>query len=118
MEQQLSDNPWLSLAGFLGWREATRLHPPCPSSKIIRSNSESRVSLSHGVHLVGRAMTQEPRFKQEPITRGEQLPCLVSRRFHKTVYFYNNFGANFEYLFGATNHSAKPKDLKMILLNF
>ena len=60
-------------------------------------------------------MTLEPRYKQKPITRSEQLPCLVPVlwRFHKTVYFKNDFGANLEYLLGPTNLSAKAKGLKM-----
>ena len=59
--------------------------------------------------FVYRVMTFEPRNKQEPMTRSEQLPCLVSWRFHKTVYFENDFGAKLEYLLGSHKPLRKTK---------
>ena len=43
--------------------------------------------------------------------------ALVSRRFHGPVYFWNGFGANFDYLLNSTNRSAKPTDLTNALID-
>ena len=50
--------------------------------------------------------------------RKRNFHALVSRRFHGPVYYWNGFGANFEYLLNSTNQAAKQQnnktDLKMI----
>ena len=43
--------------------------------------------------------------------------ALVSRSFHGLVYFWNGFGANFDYLLNSTNRSAKPTDLTNALID-
>ena len=43
--------------------------------------------------------------------------ALVSRRFHGPVYFWNDFGADFDYLLNSTNRSAKPTDLTNALID-
>ena len=48
-----------------------------------------------------------PIFSQEPITGSEQLSCTCVTAF--SVYFYNGFGANFEYFLNSMNQSAKPR---------
>ena len=56
--------------------------------------------------------------QQEPITRGEQLPCARVTAFSWTSLFLDSNDANLEYLLDSTNQSAKPKDLKMIFFAF
>ena len=43
--------------------------------------------------------------------------ALVSRRFHVPVYFWNGFGADFDYLLNSTNRPAKPTDLTNALID-
>ena len=51
---------------------------------------------------------------------SEQLPCTRVTAFSQArpVYFWNGFWANLEYLYSPANQSAKPTNLKMIILPF
>ena len=46
--------------------------------------------------------------------KASNFHVLVSKGFHRSVYFQNDFSKNLEYLLTSTNQSAKLRDLKIV----